>query len=129
VSHADAIRDADPKLLRELADAVDEDRGHGKSLLTLTMRQAADDLEALLALSSLQAQEIDAFDEANQQLRDALLGVQLTEINGRLCARPEPPDPWFDDPEKPRESKCCPACRKLWEQIDAALAAVRVEER
>jgi hypothetical protein len=73
--------------------------------------------------------EVVALAVENQQLRDALLGVQLTEVNGRLCARPEPPDPWFDDPEKPRESKCCPACRKLWEQIDAALAAVRVEER
>lgn len=61
------------------------------------------------------------------RLRDALLGVQLSEINGRLCARPEPPDPWFDDPSAPRESRCCDACRELWEQIDAALRPEEVE--
>ncbi len=31
--------------LRELADAVDKDWGHAKSLLTMTMRRAASELE------------------------------------------------------------------------------------
>ena len=54
--------------------------------------------------------------------RKLLLAVQLTEINGRLCARPEAPDPFFDAPSGAREDRCCPACRELWRKIDAALA-------
>jgi hypothetical protein len=111
VSQTDTIRDADPKLLRELADAIDEDRGHGKSLLTLTMRQAADDLEALLALSSLQAQEIDAFDAENQQLRDA-----LERIMGLAD----------DSPLSVSDAQLLDEIHAL---ADDALAAVRVEER
>jgi hypothetical protein len=36
-----------PVSLREFADALDKDRGHGKSYVTLVMREAATEIERL----------------------------------------------------------------------------------
>lgn len=38
-----------PASLREFADALDKDRGHGKSYVTLVMREAATEIERLRA--------------------------------------------------------------------------------
>ena len=45
------------------------------------------------------------------RIHDLLVEVQVEEINGRLCPRPESP-----------KDKCCPVCRDLWRRIDEALA-------
>lgn len=46
----DARRREIAEPLREFADALDQDRGHGKSYVTILMREAADELDRLLAL-------------------------------------------------------------------------------
>lgn len=41
---------------------------------------------------------------------DLLRAVQIEELNGRLCPRPDSP-----------KDRCCPVCRDLWRRIDLAV--------
>jgi hypothetical protein len=43
----DACRSVDLGLMREMADAVDQDRGHSNSILTRMLRGAADEIREL----------------------------------------------------------------------------------
>ena len=52
------------------------------------------------------------------ELRGLLLEVQLAELNGRLCPRPES-----------AKDRCCPSCRDLWRRIDLAVAPEKVSDR
>jgi hypothetical protein len=62
--------------------------------------------------------------EVAAKLYRALDGIYLEEINGRLCALPESlPDPFSDDPQASRESKCCKACAAHWKRTREALKA------
>lgn len=89
----------------------------------MTEQSAATGRLGYIAAEALAARnEVRDLAERHDELRKLLLAVQLTEINGRLCARPEAPDPFFDAPSGAREDRCCPTCRDLWRRIDAALA-------
>lgn len=57
-------------------------------------------------------------DKRIELLTGLLTEIQVEEINGRLCARPET-----------HKDRCCPVCRDLWRRIDAALAVEEEGER
>lgn len=89
------------KRLRRALLSLDRERQllDGRDYVT----ELVENLAALDALAAA-AGEVDT-------LRALLIEVQVEELNGRLCPRPES-----------HKDRCCPVCRDLWRRIDEALA-------
>lgn len=66
--------------LREYADALDQDRGHSKSMVTTIMRDAADEIERLrTALEQIRELTVEVGDSVEAATRASYIAIEALD--------------------------------------------------